>query len=175
MVLTGDLLNGISRWMEDEYGDGLVYIQNDNGDYVVFGEQLDRIGFAYSNYNGLDEQWYADARNLRVWLEIDGRAVEEYTLDFGDEEGMLEWFTDYAVYDELIGEADNYIEEHKADYSTWYAVQTDAEDTDWGTGSRDLDTAIQMANNRDCLQIAVIDESGREPMCVNVLHKGIDF
>lgn len=49
----------------------------------------------------------------------------------------------------------------------WYAVEKNREDTDWGTGSYDIKEAIRIAENYgDEAMIAVIDESGKEPMCV---------
>ena len=39
----------------------------------------------------------------------------------------------------------------------WYAVLTDREDNDWGTGSFDYSEAVEMAKFRDCTIIAVID------------------
>ena len=63
----------------------------------------------------------------------------------------------------------------------WYAVLTDREDTDWGTGSFDKDEAIQMAAEMDCEMIAVIrgdyvdGEPTADPICAAELIKGEDF
>lgn len=64
----------------------------------------------------------------------------------------------------------------------WYAVQKDAEDTEWGNGSFALDEAIKMCKDWDYTRIAVIDgnydEDGHEqsdPICTAVLVKGEDF
>ena len=53
----------------------------------------------------------------------------------------------------------------------WYAVMQDHDDTDWGTGTRDKQEAIEMAKSwredgYTDAYIAVIDESGNEPICV---------
>ena len=56
----------------------------------------------------------------------------------------------------------------------WYAVMTDREDTDWGTGSHDRDEAIAMVRgNLDIYPdgyIAVIDESTGNPVCIDEIH-----
>ena len=51
----------------------------------------------------------------------------------------------------------------------WYAVERDAEDNDWGTGSYDYKEAVQMARELGPeAQIAVIEE-GPDPICVEVI------
>lgn len=51
----------------------------------------------------------------------------------------------------------------------WYAVQMDAEDNDWGTGSYDYDEAVAMAKRMGGdAQIAVIAE-GNDPICVDII------
>ena len=56
----------------------------------------------------------------------------------------------------------------------WYAVMTDLEDTDWGTGSFNKDEAIEMArSNKDIYPdgyIAVIDVSTNNPVCTDEIH-----
>ena len=57
---------------------------------------------------------------------------------------------------------------------TWYAVQV-GDGFEWDNGSHDLDKAKAMAaaccedsgNDGNEVRIAVIDESGSEPMCVD--------
>lgn len=44
-----------------------------------------------------------------------------------------------------------------AENRLWYAILTDREDNDWGTGSFDFNEAVEMAKFRDCTIIAVID------------------
>lgn len=64
----------------------------------------------------------------------------------------------------------------------WYAIQRDAEDNDWGTGSFDWDEAVEMAKDKGYEQIAKIDghynEDGDptvDPICVAVYISGEDF
>ena len=56
----------------------------------------------------------------------------------------------------------------------WYAVMTDSDDTDWGTGSFDKNEALEMAlKNADIYPdsyIAVIDETGAEKVCIAEIH-----
>lgn len=58
----------------------------------------------------------------------------------------------------------------------WHAVQKDAYDNDWGTGSFDFEEAKKMAKQYPDGQIAVIDggydEDGNattDPICVDVV------
>ena len=54
------------------------------------------------------------------------------------------------------------------DNGLWYAVVRRDDYPDWGTGSYDKDEAMQMARDHGPdYYIAVIDESGREPMCID--------
>lgn len=53
----------------------------------------------------------------------------------------------------------------------WYALMKDRDDTDWGTGTRNREEAIETVKSwrKDVYPeayIAVIDESGNEPMCI---------
>lgn len=57
----------------------------------------------------------------------------------------------------------------------WYAVQTSADDNDWGCGSYDENEAIEMANNyaelypENMISIAVIDQGldgNADPICI---------
>lgn len=52
----------------------------------------------------------------------------------------------------------------------WYAVQYDREDTDWGTGSYDLEEAKEMCRENGYKLIAVIDVSGDDPVCVDEIE-----
>lgn len=52
----------------------------------------------------------------------------------------------------------------------WYAVMRDNDDTDWGYGSDDLAKAQEMVKAYPDGYIAVIDESGSEPMCIDEIH-----
>lgn len=56
----------------------------------------------------------------------------------------------------------------------WYAVLTDNEDNDWGTGSYDLTEAKEMVTRYKGMgysdaYIAVIDE-GNDPICVEEIR-----
>lgn len=53
----------------------------------------------------------------------------------------------------------------------WYALMKGRDDTDWGTGTRNREEAIETVKSwrQDVYPeayIAVIDESGAEPMCI---------
>ena len=53
----------------------------------------------------------------------------------------------------------------------WYALMKDRDDTDWGAGTRNREEAIETVKSwrKDVYPeayIAVIDESGNEPMCI---------
>ena len=56
----------------------------------------------------------------------------------------------------------------------WYAVMTDSDDTDWGTGSFDKNEALEMAlKNADIYPdsyIAVIDDTSAERVCIAEIH-----
>lgn len=57
----------------------------------------------------------------------------------------------------------------------WYAVMTDNDDNDWGTGSFDLDEAKEMVsrykgNGYHDAYIAVIDD-GPDPVCVEEIRE----
>lgn len=52
----------------------------------------------------------------------------------------------------------------------WYAVMSDSEDNDWGTGSFDYDEALAMVQPfiPDGGYIAVIDD-GDDPICIDII------
>lgn len=56
----------------------------------------------------------------------------------------------------------------------WYALQTDPDDNDWGTGTYDKAEAISRAKGGNYYRIAVIEE-GPDPICVEELISGEDF
>ena len=56
----------------------------------------------------------------------------------------------------------------------WYALQTDPDDNDWGTGTYDKEEAIRTAKERNYYRIAVIAE-GPDPICIKKLINGEDF
>lgn len=60
------------------------------------------------------------------------------------------------------------------DNKIWYAVMRDSDDTDWGYGSFDLETAKCMAkksrnNGNPDAYIAVIDD-GPDPICIDIIR-----
>lgn len=50
----------------------------------------------------------------------------------------------------------------------WYAVLSDEEDNDWGTGSYSLEEAKEMVKRYPEGRIAVIEE-GNDPICVDII------
>ena len=56
----------------------------------------------------------------------------------------------------------------------WYALQTNENDNDWGTGTYIKQEAIQRAREEKYYRIAVIEE-GDDPICVQELIRGEDF
>lgn len=54
------------------------------------------------------------------------------------------------------------------EHKIWYAVQTDYDDTDWVTGSYDLEEAKKMCKEMHGECIAVIEESD-DPDCIDVI------
>ena len=56
--------------------------------------------------------------------------------------------------------------------ATWYAVEKDAEDSDWGYGSGSYDKAVRMlretAADHPDARIAVIDD-GDDPVCTEII------
>ena len=52
----------------------------------------------------------------------------------------------------------------------WYAVMSDSEDNDWGTGSFDYGEALEMVKPfiSDGGYIAVIDD-GDDPICIDII------
>ena len=65
-------------------------------------------------------------------------------------------------------------EDIKMKNTMWYAVMRDNDDTDWGTGSNNMDEAIEMAkkyraDGYEDAYIAVIDD-GDDPTCVDEIR-----
>ena len=56
----------------------------------------------------------------------------------------------------------------------WYALMQDNDDTDWGTGTRNKAEAIERIKSwredYPDAYIAVIDESGNEPICIEEIR-----
>ena len=113
-----DVLNKISGWLMGEFGTEAEWIFDEDGELVA-GEPLNAIGIAYCQYEGMgdglwvEEQWYADVENLRIYLELDDREVmsEEYGSYEEMEKDIEGWSLDW-----FISEADNYIIEHREEF-----------------------------------------------------------
>lgn len=96
------------------------------------------------------------------WAEdFSGYCIEEYEVD---EDGE---FVNGSDYDTL--------ENFEKRYGTWYAVLTDNEDNDWGTGSHSLDEAQKMvaeykANGYKDAHIAVIDDRTDDALCIDEIR-----
>ena len=59
---------------------------------------------------------------------------------------------------------------------TWYAVMMNQEDNDWGTGSYDLEEAVNMVKKYRALGesdafVAVIEESEHDAVCVEEIRE----
>lgn len=119
-------------------------------------------------------------------------SVEEYWIEVNtyeiDEDGDAEWIEggDIVDYSEMPNEIEWRSNTYRWDATAnqyeisesanWYAVMTDLEDDDWGTGSHDLDEAIAMVrryreDGKPDAYIAVIDESGVAPFCIDEIHE----
>lgn len=64
----------------------------------------------------------------------------------------------------------------------WYAIQRDADDNDWGTGSFNWDKAVEMAKAKGYERIAEIDggynkkgDRTKNPICVAEYINGEEF
>lgn len=101
----------LAEWMADEYEEPL--------EETLEKVQGDVFGIAYSQYEDgevcVDEQWMVDLNpdRPRLYLELDGRQYDEEVYeDLEDMEENLEWLD----FDELIGEADDWVERWKEDF-----------------------------------------------------------
>ena len=75
----------------------------------------------------------------------------------------------YAAAEKLGFDLDSGEETGAEIGKTWYAVLRDQDDNDWGTGSYDYDTAVEMAKAYgEEARIAVIQE-GSGPVCIDVI------
>ena len=87
----------------------------------------------------LFQDFFIFSKNLKK--TIDNPPIEWYNIDKTERDNLKKRKA-------LIKLTDN---RHR------YAVLTDREDNDWGTGSFDYNEAVEMAKFRDCTIIAVID------------------
>ena len=120
VVTLKDILKAVSDWEEREFGNRPEWVFDEDGNLIA-GEPIDKIPLAYSQYDNdidgerviVDEQWYLDAERGVIWLALNDEVVE---CDSGfDYEELLTFFGD-STFEELIGEADEYIEEHYAEH-----------------------------------------------------------
>lgn len=51
----------------------------------------------------------------------------------------------------------------------WYAVEMDAEDNDWGTGSYDYNEAVEIARRMGPDSRIAVIEMGNDPICTEVI------
>ena len=54
--------------------------------------------------------------------------------------------------------------------ANWYAVMTDNNDSDWGTGSYDLEEAKAMARNYGKEAFIAVIEEGNDPVCIEEIR-----
>lgn len=52
---------------------------------------------------------------------------------------------------------------------TWFAVMSDVNDDDWGTGSFDLETAKEMARGMGKDAYIAVIADGRNPVCIGTI------
>lgn len=101
----------LAEWMANEYEEPL--------EETLEEVQGDVFGVAYCQYDDgevcVDEQWMVDLNpnEPKLYLELNGRIYhEEIYKDLADMEESLEWLD----FDELIGEADAWVERWKEDF-----------------------------------------------------------
>lgn len=100
-----DAYNTLNDWLEEEFGNGI----DEDG-------RLGRIAWVYSQYRDeatVDEQWYVNLDTLRVFLELNDEIVIVH--DFYDYDELVDYI-EHTSFNELIGEADGYIELHMDEY-----------------------------------------------------------
>lgn len=122
----------------------------------------------YSVYTDLDLYCTKDIEDLEEAREIAKRyAAEGHDVEIRDD------VTGDTV--ELDAETEEE-EDDEMETKLWYAVMRDLEDSDWGTGSYDLDEARAKVNELredgyTDAYIAVIDMHNEgDPVCVEEIH-----
>lgn len=121
----------------------------------------------YSVYTDLDLYCTKGIEDLEEAREIAKRyAAEGHDVEIRDD----------VTGDTVWLDADDEEEDDEMETKLWYAVMRDLEDSDWGTGSYDLDEARAKVNElRDDgytdAYIAVIDmHNEADPVCVEEIH-----
>lgn len=100
----------IAFWMEGEYDEPY--------EEALESVQGDVFGVAYCQYDDgevcVDEQWMVDLNEGKLYLELNGR---EYHAEYYNSlEDMEDAFAYGLDFDELIGEADDWVERWKEDF-----------------------------------------------------------
>lgn len=100
----------IARWMEGEYEEPY--------EEALESVQGDVFGVAYCQYADgevcVDEQWMVDLNECKFYLELNGRNYHEE--EYNTLRDMYQAFEYGLDYDELIGEADDWVERWKEDF-----------------------------------------------------------
>ena len=103
-----DAKRAITEWMSEEYDEDVREITDAD----------ERIAFAYTEYEGqgddlfVMEQWRADLNSMTFFCEMNEERVPELDIKFGSFDEMV----DSLDFDWLIGEADEYIREHREQF-----------------------------------------------------------
>ena len=92
---------------------------------------------------------------------------------------LAEWGYESEQFDEIWREADDSdIAEYGVEEQTWYAIEADEDDNDWGTGSYDYDEAVRMlreiAGDHPDARIAVIRIDQYDSVCDRVIIPDYD-
>ena len=100
----------IAFWMAEEYEETL--------EEALESVQGDVFGVAYCQYADgevcVDEQWMVDLNEGKLYLELNGR---EYHAEYYNSLEDMEDAFEYGLgFDELIGEADDWVERWKEDF-----------------------------------------------------------
>lgn len=98
----------------------------------------------------------------KVWIDLPTGEIS--TKSIGDAEEVISQIMELVAFltpaDEAAQESSEEAAEDASDETArklWYAVMSDREDNDWGTGSFDLDEAMEMLKEYPEGYIAVID------------------
>ena len=111
-------------------------------------------------------------------MENDQEGIDEMSIEQAAE--ILGWMRNDDTENEIPADltAEEFAEiwnEIKGNNKLWYAIMKDDDDTDWGTGYDSLEEAIERVKDLRIdtypdAYIAVIDESGNEPMCIEEIR-----
>ena len=98
-----DAVKAVSKWLEEEYGQSIT-------------GNADVESITYCTYNNgcfVEEQWLVNFKDLSIVLYLTSAGVQEEAIiyDFSDYDELID-FIEGHTSDELIVEADEYIEEH---------------------------------------------------------------